>query len=148
MDLDYRIQRIEKILKQNGYRFTIPRREIIQLFVNNKHEHFKIEEVYNLLKERNISLPTVYRTIEIFKINGIIKETIIDRVRYYELGIFSEKSVHVHLKCIKCDKVFDYLNTKSILNLLDERNRIEENHDIIIGDIYSIFYGACKECRR
>lgn len=116
--------------------------------MNNKHEHFKIEEVYALLKEKHISLPTVYRTIEIFRINGIIKETIIDKVKYYELGIFSEKSVHVHLKCIKCGKVFDYLNTESILNLLDERNKIEQQHDIIIDDIYSIFYGVCKECRR
>ncbi|WP_432401343.1 Fur family transcriptional regulator [Wukongibacter sp. M2B1] len=146
--MDYRIQRIEKILKQNDYRLTIPRKEIIKLFVNNKHEHFKIEEVYDLLKGKNISLPTVYRTIEIFKINGIIKETIIDKVKYYELGIFSEKSVHVHLKCIKCGNIFDYLNTESILNLLDERNRIEQQHDIVIDDIYSIFYGVCEECRR
>lgn len=148
IDLDYRIQRIEKLLKKNDYRLTVPRREIIKLFVNNKHEHFKIEEVHSLLKKKNISLPTVYRTIEIFKINGIIKETIIDNVKYYELGIFSEKSIHVHLKCIKCDRIFDYLDTKSILNLLDERNRIEEENDIIIDDIYSIFYGICKECRR
>jgi len=146
--LDYRIQRIENILKQKKYKLTNPRKEIIKLFVNNKHEHFKIEEVYALLKEKHISLPTVYRTIEIFRINGIIKETIIDKVKYYELGIFSEKSVHVHLKCIKCGKVFDYLNTESILNLLDERNKIEQQHDIIIDDIYSIFYGVCKECRR
>lgn len=127
---------------------THARKEIIKLFVYNKNMHYMPEEVYDLVKNKNISLPTVYRTIEILKSNGIIKETIIDRKRYYELEIFSKKTVHVHLKCIKCGNVFDYLDIKSILLLLDEKDRIEEQYNVEINNIYTIFYGFCRECRR
>jgi len=146
--LDYRIGKIEKILKQKEYKITYARKEIIKLFVYNNNVHYMPEEIYELVKNKNISLPTVYRTIEILKSNGIIEETIIDKKRYYELEIFSKKSIHVHLKCIKCGNVFDYLDTKSTLFLLDEKNRIEMKYDMEVNNIYTIFYGFCRECRR
>ena len=145
--MDSKIQGIEKMLKKRGYRITKGRREIIELFVKNKDNHYRVEEVYNSIKSKNISIPTVYRTIEILKKGGIIKETIIDNYKYYELQIFSKKSVHLHLKCIECGSVSDYLDKKSILNLLEEKTNIENKYDMLIYDIYTIFYGVCKNCR-
>lgn len=146
--MDYRIKKIEGLLKQKKYKITFARKEIICLFVNNINKHFKTEEVYNLVKGKNISLPTVYRTIEILKNNGIIKETVIDKTRYYELEIFSKKSLHLHLKCIRCGDVIDFVSTKSMLMLLDEKNNIEKRYKFKINDIYAILQGECDKCRR
>ena len=148
MDLDYRTEKIEDLLKQKKYKLTYARREIINLFVKNTNKHFKADEVYNLVKDKNISLPTVYRTIEILKNNGIIKETVIDKTRYYELEIFSKKSLHLHLKCTRCGNVIDFVSTKSILMLLDEKNSIEKLYKFKIDDIYAILQGECEKCRR
>lgn len=148
LNLDCRIEKIQEILKQRKYKLTAARKEIISLFVSNINRHFKPEEVYYFVMKRNISLPTVYRTIEILKNNGIIKETIIDKNRYYELKMFSSKSVHLHLKCIKCGNLSDLISTKSVLMLLDEKNSIEEQYDFEIDDIYAILQGVCEDCRR
>jgi len=145
--VDNKIRRIEEILKQRGYKVTDGRKGIINLFVNNKDKHLKIDEVYNLVKGK-ISLPTVYRTIEILKKEGIIKETIVSNIRFYELRIFSEKCMHIHLKCEKCGKLFDYSNSKVIVELLEEKNKLEKKYDIIVNNISFVFNGVCKECRR
>ena len=145
--MDNKIKKIEGILKQRGYKVTSGRKEIIKLFANNKDKHLKIDEVYNLVK-RKISLPTVYRTIEILKKVGIIKETIINNVRFYELRIFSEKCMHIHLKCQKCGRLFDYINSNVIVELLEEKNKLEKKYDIIVNNISIVFDGVCKECRR
>lgn len=145
--LDNKIKKIEGILKQKGYKVTSGRRKIIKLFANNKDKHLKIDEVYNLVKGK-ISLPTVYRTIELLKIVGIIKETIINNVRFYELRIFSEKCMHIHLKCQKCGRLFDYINSNAIVEILEEKNKLEKKYDIIINNISIVFDGVCEECRR
>ncbi len=148
MILNYEIRRIENILKQKNYKITNGRKEIIKLFVKNRNNHYKPEKIYDLVKSYNISFPTVYRTIEILKKSGIIKETIIDRDRYYELQMFSKKSLHLHLKCMECGMVSDYIDTKSILYLLDQKDKIEKQHEMVLNNIYTTFYGICRDCRR
>lgn len=145
--LNNKIEKIEDILKRKGYKITSGRKTIIRLFVGNKDKHLKINEIYDLAKEK-ISLPTVYRTVELLKEIGIIKETIIDEIRYYELRIFSEKCLHVHFKCQKCGKLFDYTNNNVIVELLEEKNKLERKYDIIINNISIVFDGICEECRR
>jgi Fur family ferric uptake transcriptional regulator len=145
--LDDKIKRIEEILKKRGYKVTSQRKKIIEIFTGNINKHLKIEEIYDIVRV-NISLPTVYRTIELLKKFGIIKEIIIDEARYYELKIFSEKCLHVHLKCLECGKIFDYDDQKLIIKLLDEKDEIEKRYDFIVNNISIIFNGLCKKCRR
>ncbi|MCT4564233.1 MAG: transcriptional repressor [Maledivibacter sp.] len=145
--MDNRIKRIEEILKQRGYKPTSARKEIIKLFVDNKDMHLKINDIYDLVKGR-ISLPTIYRTIGTLRETGIIKETNISNIRFYELRIFSEKCMHIHLKCEKCGRLFDYSNSSSIVNILEEKNKLEKKYDIMVNNISIVFDGVCKECRR
>lgn len=145
--MDNKIKRIEEILKEKGYKATSSRKEIIKLFVNNKDKHLKINDVYDMVKGK-ISLPTVYRTIEILKNVGIIKETTINDVRFYELRMFSEKCMHIHLKCQKCGGLFDYSDSSVIVELLEEKDKLEKKYDIIVNNISIVFDGVCKECRR
>lgn len=139
--------KIEDILKSKGYRLTDSRKKIIKVFIDND-KHLKPENVYELVKMNNISLPTVYRTIEILKKNDIIKEITINNNRYYELKLFSEKCMHIHFKCKKCNKIKDCTDKKLILDLIKLKNLAEEVYNIEGHDINITINGICNSCRR
>lgn len=141
-----RINKIKKILQENNYKFTEGRKEIINVFLNEK-KHLNPLEIYEIIKSKNISLPTVYRTIDILKNNGIIKEVVFNNERYYELKIFSQKCMHIHFRCEKCGKIIDIDNTDIILKLIEIRNKLEKKNNFIIEDISAIITGICSECR-
>lgn len=138
---------IEKVFKEKNIKMTQQRRRIIHLFLNYE-AHFKPEEVYGMVKKEKIGLATVYRTIEILKRHDIIEEISIGKDRYYELKIFSEKRVHIHFQCQQCNRLYDYAQTKMVLNLLQLRNEVERAHNVKVKDMTIIMNGLCKNCRR
>lgn len=141
-----KIEIIEKILKEKNIKFTKQRKAIVEIFLNYK-DHFKPEEIYDLVKNEKIGLATVYRTIEILKIHDIIEEVTIGKDRYYELKLFSEKRMHIHFKCEKCNKIYDCDKTKMVLDLIKLRNFAQNVYDIKVDDITMIMSGVCKKCR-
>lgn len=141
------VDKIKKILEKNNYRLTEGREEIIKIFVDS-NKHLSPFEVYEIVKEKDISLPTVYRTIDILKNNNIIKEVSFDNERYYELKIFSQKCLHIHFRCLKCGKIIDIDDTKVILKLIEIRDKLENRNKFIIEDISSSISGICPECKK
>ncbi|TCO74816.1 Fur family transcriptional regulator [Marinisporobacter balticus] len=144
--MESKIEIIEKILKEKNIKCTNQRKAIIEVFVN-QDAHFKPEEVYDLVKGKKIGLATVYRTIEILKIHGIIEETTIEKDRYYELKLFSEKRLHIHFKCSRCNQIYDYDKTEMILDLIQLRNFAEQEYNVRVEDIKMIMNGVCHKCR-
>lgn len=145
--LDPRIERIQNILKEYNYKITEGRKEIIEIFVHYDDRHLKVNTIYDLIKDK-ISLPTVYRTIEILKHTGIINEIVINEERYYELKIYSRKCFHIHFKCDKCNTIYDCYDSWMMVKLLDEKEKIEKQYNTIIYDIVVILNGVCNKCRR
>lgn len=145
--MNARIERIENILKEYKYKITEGRKEIIKIFLEYDNKHLKINDIYDLAKNK-ISLPTIYRTVEIFKHIGIIDEVIIDEERYYELKIFSKKCLHIHFRCENCNTIYDYYDSKIAIKLLDEKEKIEQKYDIIVYDMVFVLDGLCDKCRR
>ncbi|QXM05291.1 Fur family transcriptional regulator [Crassaminicella indica] len=142
-----KMQMIEEILKEKNIKLTKQRKAIMEVFLNYD-EHFKPEEVHALVKNKGIGLATVYRTIEILKIHDIIEEITIEKDRYYELKLFSEKRMHIHFTCKKCNKIYDYDKTEMILDLIRLRNFTEKEYDVDVEDIKIIMKGICQNCRR
>lgn len=141
-----KINIIKEILRENNVKFTKQRKVIIEVFLNN-NAHFKPEEVYGFVKNKEIGLATVYRTIEILKKNDIIEEINIGKDRYYELKLFSEKRMHIHFKCEKCNKIYDYDRVKMVLDLIKMRNFAENEYNVDVKDIKMIMNGICQNCR-
>ncbi|QEK13010.1 transcriptional repressor [Crassaminicella thermophila] len=141
-----KIEMIEKILKENNIKMTKQRKAIIEIFLNHD-AHFKPEELYELIKDKKIGLATVYRTIEILKRHDIIEEVTIGKDRYYELKLFSEKRMHIHFRCERCNSIYDYDETELILDLIKLRNFVEKEHDVEIKDLTMILNGICQKCR-
>ena len=140
-----RLKEIEKILKEKNYKLTFSRTEIIKCFLDEE-KHLRAEDIYNLVKEDGITIPPVYRNIEVLKENNIISEISINGDRFFELKMFSKKRVHFHLKCKECNKIIEYQDTDLVVNLIDIKNEIEKRYNNDIENIYVVFEGTCNNC--
>lgn len=147
MDYSQKIFDIEKILKDNGYKLTGSRKLMIKIFVESK-VHLKPDDVYQLLRNDRISLPTVYRNIEIFRETGVIKELPIHNDRYYELEIYSGKKMHIHFRCQRCGIIKEYSDLELKKMMIAERDYIEINHGDRIDDVTIVMSGTCKLCQK
>lgn len=136
---------IREEVEQKGYKFTIQRRIILEELVD-AGRHLRVEEIYEKVKNRNIGLATVYRTMEIFADLGIVKEINIDGVSYYEQKLYGKKPLHIHLKCIKCNSIIDINDKEAVIAYLKLNRTVEENNKIQINDIDIMFLGICPKC--
>ena len=59
-------------LKENGLKPTTQRNLVVKQLLNGKDRHFTAEDLYDemKLKKKNISLATIYNTVEAFKKAG------------------------------------------------------------------------------
>jgi Fur family transcriptional regulator, ferric uptake regulator len=144
--MESKLEIIEKILKDKNINMTKQRKEIINIFLTSD-KHLKPEDVYEIVKQKEISLATVYRAIEIFKRIGIIKGITIGKDTYYELKMFSEKCMHIHFKCEECNEIYDYDKVEIALDLIKLRNGVEKDFGVQVNDLMIIMNGLCQKCR-
>lgn len=138
---------IKNILRENDFKITRPRVEISKLFLISDC-HLDAEGIYSRVKKKNISLPTVYRTLDVLYKNDIIKKISIDNIKAYELNIFNEKNYHVHFKCKKCMKLFEYDDIELKDNIEFQVSFIKSKYKGKIDNVSIIMDGLCDECRR
>jgi Fe2+ or Zn2+ uptake regulation protein len=106
-----RRRRLEKYfekLKNNGFKLTPRRREIIDLFVSCG-SHLSPEMVWHKLKLKfkRCGLPGVYRNLEaLLKCGILVRIQQTDRKKHYGLCVSGDNHHH-HITCIKCGKVED-----------------------------------------
>jgi Fur family peroxide stress response transcriptional regulator len=128
--------------KNRGLNVTFPRMAIYKILV--KYEgHPSAEDIYKEVQKDhpNISLATVYKTLEMLAENDLIaKVTQLHDIVRYDF----KKDFHHHLVCIKCKKITDIENDS--LNHLPIPDNIDKNFKILNYQVQ--FDGICKECQR
>lgn len=139
------LERIKMILKKNNVKITNQRIEIINFLMNEKR-HIKAEEIYNYLKDYGVGLATVYRNLEKLKSLGIITEINYGKERYFEMKLFSKKSIKIHMKCEKCNQIMDFYDDELSFFILKKKNFYEEQKNIKIKDISLNMIGICEQC--
>ena len=128
--------------KRLGKRETNQRRLILSL-LNESEGHLDADELYRLAREREprISLATVYRTLSLFKEEGIIEERhFIEGHHHYEV---KGESDHYHLVCLKCGEIVEF-ESAAIGDMKDDVYR-KTGFKVVGGDI--CLEGYCKRCR-
>ncbi|MEJ5172508.1 MAG: Fur family transcriptional regulator [Hydrogenothermaceae bacterium] len=132
---------IEKLLKERGFKLTKQRIEVFNEILK-KRGHFEIEDIVHLLRKKNLkaSRATVYRTLNILKEIGLLKEVIkFGNKTYYEVGT---KDHHDHLICLNCGKFIEFHN--------DEIEKIQEKvcNEFNFKPVYHRLeiYGICEDC--
>lgn len=125
--------------KELGLKVT-PQRIAIYAELAKSLEHPSTEMIYRRIRDRypNISLTTVYRTLETFEKTGLVS---VVNTLYHAARYDANLDPHHHVVCVKCKKIEDvYDDSVSYLNPGSELDNYE-----ILG--YSVlFSGICERC--
>jgi len=128
--------------KELGLKVT-PQRIAIYKELANTDQHPSAESICQKIRNYypNISLTTIYRTLETFEKLGLVS---VVNVLYNAARYDANLEPHHHMVCVICKKVEDYYD-ESLMNLdISKRNLTGYK---VIG--YTIqLNGICKDCRR
>ncbi|MEA3356181.1 MAG: transcriptional repressor [Candidatus Bipolaricaulota bacterium] len=126
-----------RFLRAAGKRVTDERKLLLRII--SEHPHLDASEIYRLAKQDNpkISLSTVYRTVNLLKELGLVKEVSLGGERkHYEV----RWDEHYHFVCLGCGKVIE-------LPALKEVRRLGEEQGLEILGVKLELVGYCNECR-
>ena len=129
-------------LRKLGYRLT-PQRSMILHVLTEANEHLNIEQITERVQQHypNVSLSTVYRTLELLKTTGLVRESHLPgKPPSYETIASHEH--HHHLICCRCHAV-QHLEETLLGNLhegLEEQYRF---HHLILD---LVARGYCDTC--
>jgi Fe2+ or Zn2+ uptake regulation protein len=136
------VEQAQQAFRRNGMRLTSQRRTILEV-LDESESHLDAEAVYHRAKVRdpNISLATVYRTLTALKQIGLVQQRHLtpDGQRgYYEIT----NQQHYHFTCLRCGRVieFDTPLITQIQQELAERMGVE----VIQARLY--LQGYCAVC--
>ena len=128
--------------KDLGIKVT-PQRVAIYRELANTDQHPSAESIYQKIRNYypNISLTTIYRTLETFEKLGLIS---VVNILYNAARYDANLEPHHHLVCIACKKVEDYYDN-SLMNL-DISKKNLANYKVLGYTVQ--LNGICKDCRR
>ncbi len=133
-----------ELLKQKGLKLTQPRNAILEA-VFHTHSHFNVDELYDILRKdkKEVSRPTVYRTIPLLLEAGLIKKSFTknDKENYEHIYGHHE---HIHFICLKCGAVIE-LENEELQKKLDE---LASNQNFKIKEKNVLVKGICSKCQR
>lgn len=105
--------------------------------------HLDAKELYRRVSEKdaNISLATVYRSLRLFKQEGLIEQRHLGQMRcQYELKRLGE---HQHLVCRGCRRVIEF-ESPLIPKLVAE---VQRKNNFCVTGIELCLEGYCHECK-
>jgi len=137
--------RLQRELRSRRIRLTRQRRVVIQV-IESAAEHMDANEILERAQriDSDITQVTVYRTLELLKVHGLIDELDLLHLRghrhYYESHGPRD---HIHVACIRCGKVREVESS-----LYEElKQQIARDCDIEISVARTEVGGICGACR-
>lgn len=112
-------------------------RDLILNTVQSLKTHPNAEEVFNSVKKSysNLGISTVYRNLELFTKEGLIKKINFNPVRYD-----GDLSKHLHFKCQLCGVIEDIYKDFGIDKIITDKT------DHRVSGYTIEIYGVCKSC--
>jgi len=139
------IAEFNKMLKDNGYKFTNQRKYIFEVILENEHSHLNSQEIYELVRVKypEIGVATVYRTLSLLEGMGLIYGVDFeDGYRRYEVARNDEVHRHHHLICLECGEIYEV--EEDLLGSIEEI--LFKTHQFKVKNHRVKFYGYCKNC--
>lgn len=135
------LQSSNDLLRQRGYRLT-PQRHMILRVIQEADEHLSIDQIMERVQQLNpyVSLSTVYRTLELLKSVGLVRESHLPGEQpLYETA---EGHAHHHLICRRCKATF-HLDEELLGNLNEQLQKQYHFHGLSLELMAA---GYCNEC--
>lgn len=140
-------EQFKELLKRRGLKLTSQRLAVLEVMAEHPGEHLTTEEIYDLvrIKDPDIGLATIYRTVQVLTELHIIEKLSLDDgyVRYELTGAAGGSCHrHHHAICKRCRKVFSFKD-----DLLDTLERaLMDTMGFQVVDHEVKLLGYCKEC--
>ncbi|MHC1743339.1 MAG: Fur family transcriptional regulator [Syntrophobacteraceae bacterium] len=139
MEPDQKRQEMEEALRKAGYRITGQRKAILDYLVSTP-EH---PGAYKILEEvkkvhPGLSLATVYNTLQVLTVNGLIKMLTFREDNRYEANL----SFHINLICTSCGRVQDFE-----AGTLISPEEVREKIGFEVMSYRMEYEGLCSECK-
>ena len=138
----YTEKKIERILRQRGFKITPQRRAILSAITSSR-EHLAPAAIHKRVCQEHpsIGLVTVYRTLEILSELGLICEMHVGgNCRSYLMRRPLEH--HHHLICSDCGTVIDFTDC----DLIELERRLSRETGFEINGHLLEFVGQCRNC--
>jgi Fur family ferric uptake transcriptional regulator len=136
---------LKTALHEKGLRLTPQRQVVLEVMLNLGGQHYTADQVYEIVKAKSddISLATIYRTLELFvEMNILRKFDSGDGIGRYEIDPQNSEHYHHHLICLQCGKITEFKD-----DLLDDLEEvIAQKAGFRIADHCLRFFGYCQEC--
>ena len=136
---------VEKLLRDDGYKFTNPRR-IVARVIEEKKTHLTANEIWENVQaiDESIGRMTVYRTLDLFTRLGYIRpasQSATD-ARSGIVYILMEDGHHHHIICQECNSIieFDECDMEALVQVLEDKYACKINGHLLE------FYGTCESC--
>jgi Fe2+ or Zn2+ uptake regulation protein len=133
----------EHRLRAAGKRIT-PQRKLVLGILAQTSGHLDAYDIYERGRhhDANLSLSTVYRTLNVLKETGVVNELHLDdEQHHYELD---KKGEHSHLVCLACGRVIEV--DTAIFS--ETALAVGEEHGFEIASAQVELAGYCANCQR
>jgi len=138
------LERFEEFLQSRGKRITQQRRVLVAE-VFKRHDHFDADDLILHLNEvlgaRQVSRPTVYRTLAELVEAGLLRNMVLGGRAVYEHDYGYPQ--HDHLHCQKCNKLIEF-HSDEVAKI---RDAVAREHQFRVTGHRLIISGVCNECR-
>ena len=141
--MDDRVLVGERRLRAAGKRIT-PQRKLVLSILVGADGHLDAHDIYERGRRQgfHLSLATVYRTLNVLKETGVVRELHLDdEHHHYELD---DRDGHSHLVCLGCGRVIEVDSSA-----FAEAARVTgEAHSFEIASAQVELAGYCANCRQ
>lgn len=135
-----------KKVRKSGYKITSQRKYIVDVLFG-LGGHISVEELFDEIRKRKktdtiagkIGIATVYRTLKILKMIGLVSERDFGdgRIRYEVIS-----GHHDHLICTRCGLTIEFSDAE-----IEERQReIARKHSFFLVSHRHELLGICQDC--
>jgi len=127
-------------LREKGYKMTPQRLEIIKLLSQDRSHPGAMDILRRVRKKApQISMSTVYYTLDLLKKEGLIQELeFYDRDNRYDVNVFN----HINLICKRCGKIEDFTEEVPFSSEI-----IEGQTGFRPVGMRFEYYGYCRKCQ-
>lgn len=136
------VKEIKNLLEEKNIKPSLHRIRIFKYLAEHVYTHPTVEIIYQDIHGDipTLSKTTIYNTVKAFTDARLVRSITIDE---NEVRYDVKTSPHAHLKCLRCNRLYNVDVDPELFNKFFEDNNKDE-HKILENHIY--LRGICNKC--